>query len=106
MVLFLDRIRGERRRLEVLDTDLKRTLITIFLKNANYQETARLVSVLRRYEHDHLAPLGARLRFAGDVAVRQAMIPAILSSHVVSILVAPLGSFAAVWLPSPPLAVG
>jgi predicted RND superfamily exporter protein len=98
MVMFLDRIRGERRRLEVIDPDLRRALITIFLKNANYRETARLVAVLRRYEREHLTPIGARLRFAGDVAVSQAMIPAIVSSQITSILVALLGSFAAVWL--------
>src|SRR5262249_52758136 len=77
LLLFLNRIRGERRRLELIDADLRRTLVTIFLKNANYREAAQLTAALRRYAREQLEPLGARLDFAGDVAVSQAMIPAI-----------------------------
>ncbi|HVR06682.1 MAG TPA: MMPL family transporter [Thermoanaerobaculia bacterium] len=98
LLRFLDRIRGRRRRLETIDSDLRRTLITIFLKHANYRETAGLMSALRRYEREQLAPLGARLDFAGDVAVSQAMIPAIVSSQVASLALALAGSFAAVWI--------
>jgi predicted RND superfamily exporter protein len=97
LLLFFDRIRGERRRLETIDADLERVLITIFLKAANYREVARLMSALRGYEREHLAPLGVRLDFAGDVAVSQAMIPAIVSSQIASLLLALAGSFGAVW---------
>jgi predicted RND superfamily exporter protein len=98
LLLFLDRIRGRRRRLETIDADLRRALITIFLKNANFRETASLTAAMRRYEREKLEPIGARLDFAGDVAVSQAMIPAIVSSQVGSVVLALLGSFAAVWI--------
>jgi uncharacterized protein len=97
LLLFLDRIRGKRRRLEMIDQDLRRTLVTVFLKDANYRDTAILIAALRRYEREQLRPLGARLDLAGDVAVSQAMIPAIVDSQVASVGLALVGSLAAVW---------
>ena len=72
-----DRTLGTARRREVLDDDLHRTVVRVFLKDANYLETARLMAAIRVYERSRLSPLGARIDFAGDVAVSQAMIPAI-----------------------------
>ncbi len=95
---FYDMVRGETRRREVIHDDMRRTVVTVFLKNANYQETAALMRAARDYESRHLAPLGARLDFAGDVAVSQAMIPAIVRTQIVSLLLALVGSFAAVCL--------
>ncbi len=84
--------RGEHRRREVIDDDRRRTVVTIFLKNANYRETAELMAALERYEEDHLASLGGHLGFAGDVAVSQAMIPAIVRTQVVSLSLAVAGA--------------
>ena len=101
VALVLDRFdmgRGAHRRREVIDDDLSRTVVTVFLKNANYRGTARLMAAVRDYERRHLAPLGARLDFAGDVAVSQAMIPAIVGSQVASILLAPLACLAVIAL--------
>jgi uncharacterized protein len=98
LLLLLDRIRGRRRRLETIDGDLRRVLVTIFLKDANYRETALLMAAARRYERQHLTPLRAKLDFAGDVAVSQVMIPAIVRNQIVSLLFALLGSALAVWI--------
>jgi predicted RND superfamily exporter protein len=56
------------------------------------------MTALRSYEREHLTPLGVKLDFAGDVAVSQAMIPAIVENQIVSVLLALVGSFLAVWL--------
>ena len=98
LLLLLDRIRGQRRRLEMIDGDLRRVLVTVFLKDANYRETAELMTAARRYERQRLTPLGVKLDFAGDVAVSQAMIPAIVRNQIVSLLFALLGSSLAVWI--------
>jgi len=96
LLLFYDRVRGEARRREVIHDDLNRTVVTIFLKSANYRDTAALIQALRGYERSRLAPLGVRLGFAGDVAVSQAMIPAIVRTQVVSLLLALVGSLVAI----------
>ncbi|MEE8587563.1 MAG: MMPL family transporter [Acidobacteriota bacterium] len=93
-----DRGRGKHRRLEVVDEELRRCIVSIYLKNANYQETEALMQAVREYEAQHLAPRGISLEFAGDVAVSQAMIPAIVESQILSLLLALAGAFAAVCL--------
>lgn len=98
LLLFYDRVRGEVRRREVIHDDLRRTVVTIFLKSANYRDTDRLIRSLREYEQRHLAPRGARLGFAGDVAVSQAMIPAIVRTQVLSLALALGGSLIAICL--------
>jgi predicted RND superfamily exporter protein len=90
--------RGERRRREVVDDAMRRGVVTIFLKNANYRDTAVLMEAIRADAARRLAPLGARLDFGGDVAVSQAMIPAIVDTQVTSVLLALLTSLGAVWL--------
>lgn len=93
-----DQGRGEHRRREVIDDDLRRAVITIFLKDANYRETAELMDGMREYHREHLEPAGSTLGFAGDVAVSQAMIPAIVRTQVTSLLLALLGALLAVAL--------
>ena len=83
-----DRGRGEHRRREVVADDLEQTLVTIFLEDANYRDTQRLMDSVRDYVEEHLSPYGARLDFAGDVAVSQAMIPAVVRTQVLSLLLA------------------
>ncbi len=45
----------------------------------------------RRYAREHLEPLGVRVGFAGDIAVSQAMIPAIVRTQVYSQPLSQLG---------------
>ncbi|MES1244954.1 MAG: MMPL family transporter [Acidobacteriota bacterium] len=96
LLIFFDRVRGEVRRREVIHDDLRRTVVTVFLKDANYRDTRELMEAAREYSRRNLEPLGIRLGFAGDVAVSQAMIPAIVRTQVVSLLLALAGSFLAV----------
>lgn len=93
-----DQGRGEHRRREVIDDDLRRAVVTIFLKDANYRETAALMAAMRDYHREYLEPRGSTLGFAGDVAVSQAMIPAIVRTQVTSLLLALLGALLAVAL--------
>lgn len=90
---WFDHARGARRRREVIDDERRRAVVTVFLKNANYRQVAGLMAEIRAQADRHLAPFGARIGFAGDVAVSQAMIPAIVRTQVSSLLLAPLGSF-------------
>jgi hypothetical protein len=85
-------VRGRQQRREIVDDDLRQALVSIFLKQANYRDTARLMRALRGYAGRELAPRGASLAFAGDVAVSQAMIPAIVYTQVASTALALAGS--------------
>ena len=60
--------------------DLNQGLITIFLKDANYRDTESVIVKARSLEASLLEPLGGRVSLAGDVAVSQAMIPAIVET--------------------------
>lgn len=101
-----DQARGLTRRREVLDDDLRRGVVTVFLKDANYRETAALMTAVRGYERSRLAPLGIKAGFAGDVAVSQAMIPAIVDTQVSSIALSVLGAFLTLCWLTRSLAVG
>jgi hypothetical protein len=92
-VLRLEIARGQDRRREVVDDGMKGTVVTIFLRGANYRATAALMREIRAWERRQLAPLGGSVRFAGDVAVSQAMIPAIVRTQVSSLLMALAGNF-------------
>lgn len=81
-------VRGEARRRELIDDDFRRTVITVLLPDADYRRTAELVSAVRRYEAEHLAPAGVRIDLAGDIAVSQAMIPAIVRTQATSLALA------------------
>lgn len=93
-----DHVRGEQRRREVIHDDLRRTLVTLFLRNANYRDTAALMDAIRGYGAAHLAPHGGRVAFAGDIAVSQAMIPAIVRTQLGSLFLALGGALGVVWL--------
>ena len=86
-----DMARGEARRREVIEDGLRHTVVTVFLKDANYRATARIVDAIRDYERERFAPAGTKVDLAGDVAVSQAMIPAIVRTQVLSLLLALAG---------------
>ncbi len=90
--------RGERRLREVVDAGFDRALVSVYLKNANFEDTARLMEEVRAYERAHLAPWGIRLEFAGDVAVSQAMIQGIVTTQVSSVTLSLVGTLAVVVL--------
>jgi uncharacterized protein len=90
--------RGAERRRQVIADDLGQTVVTIFLKDANFRDTARLMARVRRAAARWLGPYEVRLGFAGDVAVSQAMIPAIVRTQVVSVLGSLLGCLGALLL--------
>ncbi len=87
-------LRGAERLRQVVDPQFSRGLITVFLKNANFVDTQRLMDAIRAYERDQLTPHGIALSFAGDVAVSQTLIDAIVTTQVRSLL----GSLASVVL--------
>lgn len=77
--------RGVERRREVGDDTMERGLLTIYLKNANYRQTAVVMARTRELADQLLAPFGGRVRFGGDVAVSQATIAANVRSQLVSL---------------------
>lgn len=79
------RVRGERKLREVFDPSFRAALATVFLRHANFADTARLMSAVREYERRELAPRGLTVRFAGDIAASQAMIEAIVGTQVSSV---------------------
>jgi predicted RND superfamily exporter protein len=85
------RIRGEDRRRQLVTSDYSRSLVTVFLKNANFVDTQYLMDNIRAHEEKHLAPHGISLEFAGDVAVSQTLIDAIVSTQVRSLLISLVG---------------
>lgn len=89
-----DRVRGTHRLREILDVNHARGLITVFMENANYVSTQRLMDDIRDYERTHLAPRGIALTFAGDVAVSQTLIDAIVTTQVRSLLLSLVGILA------------
>jgi hypothetical protein len=90
--------RGDDRRREMLDDAMRRTVVLCLLKNANYQDTAGIMTALREHAARDLAPLGMTLDFAGDVAVSQAMIPAIVRTQLGSLLLTLALNFLVLWL--------
>ena len=85
------RIRGPDRLRQIVDPDFARCLISVFMKNANFVDTQRLMDDIRAYEHEHLEPHGITLKFAGDVAVSQTLIDAIVTTQVRSLLISLVG---------------
>jgi predicted RND superfamily exporter protein len=90
----LDLSLGLQRRREIVDDALERTVVTVFVRDGNYHQTARLMRALRADADERLAPRSTELRFAGDLAVSQAMIPAIVRSQVGSVLFSLLAELA------------
>jgi uncharacterized protein len=88
------RVLGPERLRQIVTPDFSRAAVTVFLKGSNYVDTQRLMTDLRAYEAAHLRPRGLRLGFAGDVAVSQALIRAVVATQVQSLVTALLGILA------------
>lgn len=86
-------IRGPARLRATVDPDYSRGIISVYMKNANFVDTARLLGLIRDYERQHLSPHGMSLSFAGDVAVSQTLIDAIATTQIGSIALSILGVF-------------
>jgi len=86
----IGRVRGHERLREVVDSTLGRALVTVFLKEANFVDTAHLMDAIRRYSRERLEPAHIRL----DVAVSQTLIEAVVTSQMRSILFSLLGILA------------
>jgi uncharacterized protein len=69
-----------------VDTNYWRSLTTVFLKNANFSDTAKLMDDIRGYEREHLMPKGITLGFAGDVALSQSLIHGIVTTQLQSLI--------------------
>jgi hypothetical protein len=87
-------VRGPEHLRQLVDTNYARSLLTIFLKEANFVDTQKLMEELRAYEREHLAPLNIRLGFAGDVAVSQSLIRGIVTTQTQSLLWSLVGIYA------------
>ncbi|MEM8932395.1 MAG: MMPL family transporter [Acidobacteriota bacterium] len=87
---YFDIVRGKERRREVVNDDLDRALVHVFLEKANYRDTAVLIDRVMAW--DDFAGYRVELAVAGDVAVSQAMIPAIVRSQVTSLVLALAGA--------------
>ena len=90
--------RGPERLRQAVDTNFAISLTTVFLKDANFVGTARLMENMRAYEREQLSPHGIKLSFAGDVAVSQSLIERIVSTQVRSLSSSLLGIFLVVLL--------
>jgi predicted RND superfamily exporter protein len=86
--------RGRHRLRQVVDTNYWQSVTTVFLKNANFIDTARLMGALRDYEKTNLTPKGIRLGFAGDVAVSQSLIKGIVTTQLQSLFWSLVGIYA------------
>jgi hypothetical protein len=89
---------GQNRRQRVLADGFSEGAVTIFLKNANYRDTAAVMRAVRGEHARAIEPLGGSIRFAGDVAVSQSMIPSVVRNQVLSLPLALAGVFAIVVL--------
>lgn len=87
------RVRGAERLRQLAAPDWSEAVVTVFLKDSNYGATSRLMDDLRAWERERLAPQGLRLGFAGDVAVSQALIGAIVTTQVRSLGLSLVGIF-------------
>lgn len=85
------RIRGEERLREVVGPDYDTGLISVFMKNANFVDTAHLMNDIEEFEREHLRPEKIDLDFAGDVAVSQTLIDAIVTTQIRSLLLSLIG---------------
>ncbi len=88
-----ERARGAEQRQKLVNDDFTHALITVFLKNANFVDTQRFMDSIREYEEKHLAPHNLSLSFAGDVAVSQTLIGAIVDTQIRSLIGSLIGIF-------------
>lgn len=85
--------RGPARLRQIVDTNYWQSLTTVFLKNANFIDTARLMRELRAYEREKLTPQAMKLEFAGDVAVSQSLISGIVTTQLQSLVGSLIGIY-------------
>jgi predicted RND superfamily exporter protein len=85
---------GPERMRQIVDTNYQQSLTTVFLKDANFVGTARLMAEIHDYERKQLTAKGIKLSFAGDVAVSQSLIRGIVSTQLQSLIWSLLGIFA------------
>lgn len=86
-------LRGATRARQAVDDEFGSAIVTVFLRNANFVDTAGLMRDIREYEALHLTPHGLRISFAGDVAVSQTLIDAIVSTQLRSLFGSIIGTF-------------
>jgi hypothetical protein len=84
---------GSQRLRRVVDTNYWQSLTTVFLKDGNFVDTAKLMSDIREYEREHLTPKGIKIGFAGDVAVSQSLIRGIVTTQLQSLIWSLAGIF-------------
>jgi predicted RND superfamily exporter protein len=84
---------GPQRLRQLVDSNYWQSLTTVFLKDANFADTAALMRDLRGFESQKLAPLGIKIGFAGDVAVSQSLIQSIVRTQLESLAVSLAGIF-------------
>ncbi|HEY2951450.1 MAG TPA: MMPL family transporter [Verrucomicrobiae bacterium] len=87
-------VRGPEQLRQMVDTNYARSLLAVFLKEANFVDTAKLMRDIRAYERERLAPKGIKLGFAGDTAVSQSLIQSIVTTQLQSLLGSLLGILA------------
>ena len=85
------RMRGDKRISQLIDSDFGQSIVTVFLRDANFVDTGKLMADIREYERERLAPHGINLSFAGDVAVSQTLIGAIVGTQIISVAAALAG---------------
>jgi predicted RND superfamily exporter protein len=84
---------GRQRLHQIVDTNYWESLTTVFLKDANFLGTDKLMKDIRAYEREHLAGKGIKVGFAGDVALSQALIRGIVTTQLLSLCVSLAGIF-------------
>jgi uncharacterized protein len=90
----LEMARGVERRREFVDDARRATLVTVFLKGANYRDARRLTAAIGSYGRGPLAAASLRLALAGDVAVSQRMIASVVAAELAALAL----TLAAAWL--------
>lgn len=87
------KVRSDERLAQAVTKDFSSALIHVFMKNANFIDTARFIKQIREHEKELLTPYGLSLTLAGDVAVSQTLIDAIVSTQIRSLLGSLIGIF-------------
>lgn len=91
-------VRGPARTSQILTKDYTRALTSIYLRGANFVDTAELMGDIREFETKSLRPEGVSITFAGDVAVSQSLIAAIVTTQMQSLVFSVLGILAVTML--------
>jgi predicted RND superfamily exporter protein len=89
----VDEARGAHRRREWLSDDRREGIVTLFIRDAGFRRVDRIMASVASRAAEELGPHGVTLGFAGDVAVSQAMIRAVVATQLRSLALALLGSF-------------